>query len=76
MKNESLGNLEEKEYFGMVGVRVLVHEWPKASGSSLQLLIVQEEVVELDGRQVGCALGNWGLEGFKPVLGNMFSEPM
>ncbi|XP_036349698.2 glycoprotein integral membrane protein 1 [Ochotona princeps] len=51
VKNGSLGNLEEKEYSGIVTVRILVHEWPKASGSDLRLLIIQEEVVELDGRQ-------------------------
>lgn len=52
MKGENLGNLEEKEYFGIVGVRILVHEWPMTSGSSLQLIVIQEEVVEIDGKQV------------------------
>ncbi|XP_008050429.1 glycoprotein integral membrane protein 1 [Carlito syrichta] len=51
VKNESLENLEEKEYFGIVSVRILVHEWPMASGSSLQLIVIQEEVVEIDGKQ-------------------------
>uniref|UniRef100_A0A2K6B880 Glycosylated integral membrane protein 1 n=1 Tax=Macaca nemestrina TaxID=9545 RepID=A0A2K6B880_MACNE len=50
--NENLENLEEKEYFGIVSVRILVHEWPMTSGSSLQLIVIQEEVVEIDGKQV------------------------
>lgn len=52
VKNENLENLEEKEYFGTVSVRILVHEWPMTSGSSLQLIVIQEEVVEIDGKQV------------------------
>ncbi|KAI5938500.1 glycoprotein integral membrane protein 1 isoform X1 [Manis javanica] len=51
VKNENLENLEEKEYFGTVSVRILVHEWPMTSGSSLQLIVIQEEVVEIDGKQ-------------------------
>ncbi|XP_043313105.1 glycoprotein integral membrane protein 1 isoform X1 [Cervus canadensis] len=51
VKNENLGNLKEKEYFGIVSVRILVHEWPMTSGSSLQLIVIQEEVVEIDGKQ-------------------------
>ncbi|XP_006891737.1 PREDICTED: glycoprotein integral membrane protein 1 [Elephantulus edwardii] len=50
VKNENLEN-EEKEYFGIVSVRILVHEWPMTSGSSLQLIVIQEEVVEIDGKQ-------------------------
>ncbi|XP_060061351.1 glycoprotein integral membrane protein 1 isoform X2 [Erinaceus europaeus] len=44
-------NLEEKKYFGMVSIRILVHEWPMTSGSSLQLIVIQEEVIEIDGKQ-------------------------
>ncbi|XP_027257856.1 glycoprotein integral membrane protein 1 isoform X2 [Cricetulus griseus] len=51
VKSENLENLEEKEYFGIVTVRILVHEWPMTSGSSSQLIVIQEEVVEIDGRQ-------------------------
>ncbi|XP_029079732.1 glycoprotein integral membrane protein 1 isoform X2 [Monodon monoceros] len=51
VKNENLENLEEKGYSGIVSVRILVHEWPMTSGSSLQLIVVQEEVVEIDGKQ-------------------------
>ncbi|XP_058390252.1 glycoprotein integral membrane protein 1 isoform X2 [Diceros bicornis minor] len=51
VKNENLENLEEKDYFGIVSVRILVHEWPMTSGSSLQLIVIQEEVVEIDGKQ-------------------------
>ncbi|XP_002747118.1 glycoprotein integral membrane protein 1 isoform X2 [Callithrix jacchus] len=50
--NENLENLEKKEYFGIASVRILVHEWPMTSGSSLQLIVIQEEVVEIDGKQV------------------------
>ncbi|XP_045699229.1 glycoprotein integral membrane protein 1 [Phyllostomus hastatus] len=52
VKNESPENLKEKEYFGIVSVRILVREWPMTSGSTLQLIVIQEEVVELDGKQV------------------------
>ncbi|XP_004472853.2 glycoprotein integral membrane protein 1 isoform X2 [Dasypus novemcinctus] len=51
VKNENLENLEEKGYFGIVSLRILVHEWPMTSGSSLQLIVIQEEVVEIDGQQ-------------------------
>uniref|UniRef100_A0A8C6CQ42 Glycosylated integral membrane protein 1 n=1 Tax=Moschus moschiferus TaxID=68415 RepID=A0A8C6CQ42_MOSMO len=51
VKNENLENLEKKEYFGIVTVRILVHEWPMTSGSSLQLIVIQEEIVEIDGKQ-------------------------
>ncbi|XP_023405152.2 glycoprotein integral membrane protein 1 [Loxodonta africana] len=51
VKSENLENVEEKGYFGIVSVRILVHEWPMTSGSSLQLIVIQEEVVEIDGKQ-------------------------
>ncbi|XP_016079448.1 PREDICTED: glycoprotein integral membrane protein 1 isoform X1 [Miniopterus natalensis] len=51
VKNEDLENSKEKEYFGIVSVRILVREWPMTSGSSLQLIVIQEEVVEIDGKQ-------------------------
>ncbi|XP_008828638.1 glycoprotein integral membrane protein 1 isoform X2 [Nannospalax galili] len=51
VKSENLENSEEKEYFGIVSIRILVHEWPMTSGSSLQLIVIQEEVVEIDGKQ-------------------------
>ncbi|XP_053148063.1 glycoprotein integral membrane protein 1 isoform X2 [Hemicordylus capensis] len=37
---------------GIVSVRIMVHEWPMASGSELQLIVVQEEVIDIDGKQV------------------------
>lgn len=51
VKTENLENLEEKEYFGIVTVRILVHERPVAFSYSSQLIVIQEEVVEIDGRQ-------------------------
>nr|XP_051692795.1 glycoprotein integral membrane protein 1 isoform X2 [Oryctolagus cuniculus] len=51
VKNESLESLKQKECFGVVSVRIVVHEWPMTSGSGLQLLVIQAEVVELDGKQ-------------------------
>ncbi|KAM4866287.1 glycoprotein integral membrane protein 1 isoform 2-T3 [Thomomys bottae] len=48
VKNE---NLEEKVYFGVVSVRILVHQWPMTSSSNMQLIVIQEEVVEVDGWQ-------------------------
>lgn len=52
VKTENLENLEEKEYFGIVTVRILVHERPVTFSYSSQLIVIQEEVVEIDGRQV------------------------
>ncbi|KAI1240921.1 Glycoprotein integral membrane protein 1, partial [Lamprotornis superbus] len=37
---------------GTVRVRIMVHEWPLASTSDLQLIVIQEEVTEIDGKQV------------------------
>ncbi|XP_064014362.1 glycoprotein integral membrane protein 1 isoform X3 [Pogoniulus pusillus] len=37
---------------GTVSVRIMVHEWPLASSSDLQLVVIQEEVTEIDGKQV------------------------
>ncbi|XP_037376453.1 glycoprotein integral membrane protein 1 [Talpa occidentalis] len=48
VKNENLEKLEEKEYFGIVSIRILVHEFP---GSSLKRIVIQEEIVEIDGKQ-------------------------
>ncbi|XP_054993158.1 glycoprotein integral membrane protein 1 [Sorex araneus] len=50
VKNDNLENLK-KEYFGTVSVRILVHKWPMTSDSRLQLIVIQEEVVEIDGKQ-------------------------
>lgn len=51
VKSENLENLEEKEYFGIVTVRILLRERPVTYSTSSQLIVIQEEVVELDGRQ-------------------------
>ncbi|XP_037675206.1 glycoprotein integral membrane protein 1 [Choloepus didactylus] len=51
VKNENLENLEEKGYLGIVSVRILVLGWPSTPGSSLQLILIQEEIVEIDGQQ-------------------------
>ncbi|NWX97624.1 GINM1 protein, partial [Nothoprocta ornata] len=37
---------------GMVGARIMVHEWPLASSSDLKLVVIQEEVTEIDRKQV------------------------
>lgn len=42
----------EQQRLGTVSVRIMVHEWPLASSSDLQLIVIQEEVTEIDGRQV------------------------
>ncbi|NXJ06143.1 GINM1 protein, partial [Odontophorus gujanensis] len=42
----------ERQRLGTVSVRIMVHEWPLASSSDLQLIVIQEEVTEIDGRQV------------------------
>lgn len=52
MENGSLDNLPDQQRLGTVSVRIMVHEWPLASSSDLQLIVIQEEVTEIDGRQV------------------------
>ncbi|XP_026522028.1 glycoprotein integral membrane protein 1 [Notechis scutatus] len=37
---------------GIVSVRIMIHEWPLASSSNLQLIVVQEEVTDIDEKQV------------------------
>ncbi|KAM9383206.1 glycoprotein integral membrane protein 1 [Phaethornis superciliosus] len=45
-------NLPDQQRLGTVSVRIMVHEWPLASSSDLQLIVIQEEVTEIDGKQV------------------------
>lgn len=52
MENGSFGNPADQQRLGTVSVRIMVHEWPLASSSDLQLIVIQEEVTEIDGRQV------------------------
>nr|XP_033793690.1 glycoprotein integral membrane protein 1 isoform X2 [Geotrypetes seraphini] len=35
-----------------VAVRILVHEWPLVLGSHIKLIVVQEEVMEVGGKQI------------------------
>ncbi|KFP28042.1 Glycoprotein integral membrane protein 1, partial [Colius striatus] len=51
LEDGNLGNLPDEQRLGIVSVRIMVHEWPLASGSDLQLIVVQEEVTEIDGKQ-------------------------
>ncbi|NP_001186315.1 glycoprotein integral membrane protein 1 precursor [Gallus gallus] len=52
LENGSLDDTVEQQRLGTVSVRIMVHEWPLASSSDLQLIVIQEEVTEIDGRQV------------------------
>ncbi|XP_027543743.1 glycoprotein integral membrane protein 1 isoform X1 [Neopelma chrysocephalum] len=52
LENGNLDNLADQQHLGTVSVRIMVHEWPLASSSDLQLIVVQEEVTEIDGKQV------------------------
>ncbi|NXA10797.1 GINM1 protein, partial [Sapayoa aenigma] len=45
-------DLPDQQRLGTVSVRIMVHKWPLASSSDLQLIVVQEEVTEIDGKQV------------------------
>ncbi|XP_050805785.1 glycoprotein integral membrane protein 1 isoform X1 [Gopherus flavomarginatus] len=45
-------NLLDQRHWGIVSVRILFREWPLASRSNLQLIVIQEEVTEIDGREV------------------------
>ncbi|NXY81078.1 GINM1 protein, partial [Alcedo cyanopectus] len=42
----------EQQHLGTVSLRIMVHQWPLASTSDLQLIVIQEEVIEIDGKQV------------------------
>ncbi|NWT59895.1 GINM1 protein, partial [Erythrocercus mccallii] len=52
LENRSLDNSPDQQRLGTVSVRIMVHEWPLASTSDLQLIVIQEEVTEIDGKQV------------------------
>ncbi|XP_017677558.1 PREDICTED: glycoprotein integral membrane protein 1 [Lepidothrix coronata] len=52
LENRNLDNSADQQRLGTVSVRIMVHEWPLASSSDLQLIVVQEEVTEIDGKQV------------------------
>lgn len=56
VENRSLDNSPDQQRLGTVSVRIMVHEWPLASTSDLQLIVIQEEVTEIDGKQVKKAL--------------------
>ncbi|XP_043399061.1 glycoprotein integral membrane protein 1 isoform X3 [Chelonia mydas] len=45
-------NLLDQRHLGIVSVRIMFREWPLASRSNLQLIVIQEEVTEIDGREV------------------------
>lgn len=52
VENRNLDNLPDQQRLGTVSVRIMVHKWPLASSSDLQLIVIQEEVTEIDGKQV------------------------
>ncbi|NXW27914.1 GINM1 protein, partial [Phaetusa simplex] len=52
LENGNLDNSPDQQRLGTVSVRIMVHEWPLASSSDLQLIVIQEEVTEIDGKQV------------------------
>ncbi|NXS88872.1 GINM1 protein, partial [Erpornis zantholeuca] len=52
LENRSSGNLLDQQRLGTVSVRIMVQEWPLASTSDLHLIVIQEEVTEIDGKQV------------------------
>ncbi|XP_069463772.1 glycoprotein integral membrane protein 1 isoform X2 [Ambystoma mexicanum] len=49
ISNEDSHDSKAQEHEGIVGIRILVHEWPLASGSDSTLIIVEEEVTEIEG---------------------------
>ncbi|XP_007658461.2 glycoprotein integral membrane protein 1 isoform X1 [Ornithorhynchus anatinus] len=51
-ENGNSGNLPVEGNFGVVSLRILVHVWPMTSKSDVQLIVVQQEVMEIDGKQV------------------------
>nr|XP_009932041.1 PREDICTED: glycoprotein integral membrane protein 1 [Opisthocomus hoazin] len=51
LENGNLDHLPDQQRLGTVSVRIMVHKWPLASSSDLQLIVIQEEVTEIDGKQ-------------------------
>ncbi|KAL7987695.1 hypothetical protein Chor_006614 [Crotalus horridus] len=51
VKNGNHDTLLDQKQLGIVSVRIMVHEWPLASSSNLQLIVVQEEVTDIDEKQ-------------------------
>ncbi|KFO88200.1 Glycoprotein integral membrane protein 1, partial [Buceros rhinoceros silvestris] len=51
LENRNFDNLPDQQHLGTVSVRIMVHKWPLASSSDLQLVVIQEEVTEIDGKQ-------------------------
>ncbi|XP_074846507.1 glycoprotein integral membrane protein 1 [Carettochelys insculpta] len=41
-----------QRHWGTVSVRIMFREWPMTSKSNLQLIVIQEEVTEIDGKEV------------------------
>ncbi|NXV79653.1 GINM1 protein, partial [Atlantisia rogersi] len=52
VESGSRDSLPAQQRLGTVSARIMVHEWPLASSSDLQLIVIQEEVTEIDGKQV------------------------
>ncbi|XP_015671403.1 glycoprotein integral membrane protein 1 [Protobothrops mucrosquamatus] len=52
LKNGNHDTLLDQKQLGIVSVRIMIHEWPLASSSNLQLIVVQEEVTDIDEKQV------------------------
>ncbi|NXY14078.1 GINM1 protein, partial [Atrichornis clamosus] len=52
LENGTVDNLPDQQRLGTVSARIMVHEWPLASSSDLQLIVIQEEVTEIDGKEV------------------------
>ncbi|NWI17320.1 GINM1 protein, partial [Crypturellus soui] len=49
---ENMDNLPQGQRLGTVSARIMVHEWPLASSSDLKLIVIQEEVTGIDGKEV------------------------
>ncbi|XP_064412048.1 glycoprotein integral membrane protein 1 isoform X3 [Latimeria chalumnae] len=39
-------------HLGVISIRILVRDWPLETNSDLQLIVIQEEVTEVEGKQV------------------------
>uniref|UniRef100_A0ACB8GC68 Uncharacterized protein n=1 Tax=Sphaerodactylus townsendi TaxID=933632 RepID=A0ACB8GC68_9SAUR len=52
LESGNVDSLLNQKQLGIVSVRIMIHEWPLASSSNLQLIVIQEEVTDIDGKQV------------------------
>ncbi|XP_064412050.1 glycoprotein integral membrane protein 1 isoform X5 [Latimeria chalumnae] len=52
MENGNPNSTLPSGHLGVISIRILVRDWPLETNSDLQLIVIQEEVTEVEGKQV------------------------